>query len=267
MAHWQRPVIASVTLLLALAGCGNPTPTASAQSSDPERIAALEERVAELERQIQTLADAGGAVGPQGLAGPQGERGPQGPQGPVGPQGEPGLAAQPDAGAYMRYLVNTWVLVQAIDVNSLRNARVSVLTARAEQRLAQALVSGVPLENWVTYLSEEPEQWSSEEWESALQNLSSSWDPESQHAQQIGDSLYEIMFAMARADPRYYSSSIYTRESIPRRFKEAIAKDQIDNWDGYTTQGAAERLLWLRCVDGVDTTVGGLCAQKRRIEE
>ena len=150
----------------------------------------------------------------------------------------------------MRYLVNTWVLVQAIDVNSLRNARVSVLTARAEQRISRSdgtrlsgsnLAQASFLENWVTYLSEEPEQWSSEEWESALQNLSSSWDPESQHAQQIGDSLYEIMFAMARADPRYYSSSIYTRESIPRRFKEAIAKDQIDNWDGYTTQGAAER--------------------------
>ena len=54
------------------------------------RFVTLTNRVAELEKKLETLSRAAAVPGP---AGPQGAAGPQGPQGPVGPQGPPGPAA------------------------------------------------------------------------------------------------------------------------------------------------------------------------------
>ena len=254
-------VLMLLVVALATLACANPTPTASAQSSDEEQIAALEKRVAELERQLQAAsASANGAAGAQGERGPegprgpagadgavspQGERGPAGPQGPTGTSGEPGPAAQPSAGEYMRHLMNTWALAQCANA-SRYDFCISLATHRTRNRLAQAIVSDIPLADWVAYLEEEPPMWDDAQWKSALQSLGSSWNPQSQHAQRIGDSLYEILVTIVRAGPRHSSASTEVRTIAERRIREAIAKDEIDNWTDYTRQDAAERLLGLR---------------------
>ena len=53
----------------------------------------LEQRIVELEQQLEEARELGGLPGPQGPQGEQGATGPQGgtgPQGPIGPQGEQG---------------------------------------------------------------------------------------------------------------------------------------------------------------------------------
>ena len=252
----MRLLLALVVLLatvLATLGCTNETPTASAQSSDEERIAALEERIAELERQVQAArATVDGAqseqgqVGPQGLVGPQGEPGPVGPQGRAGPQGErgpqgdPAPAAQPNAGEYIRVLVDAWS--PDVPVGSFRTPR-QLVEAHTYGLLAQALVSGVPSEDWVTYLSGNPEEWNKEQWGSALQSLGANWDPQSEHARQIGDGFQAVLFTIGgrSRDP----------DSRMALIQNWINRDLVDNWKGYTRQGAAERLLGLGCPTGV----------------
>ncbi len=116
-----------LAIVLAILGCTDATPTASAQSSDEERIAALEERIAELERQVQA-AGADGAAGAQGARGPEG---PTGADGAIGPQGERGPAAQPNTGAYMRHLADTWALAHVGDTVQ-RNLWTALYTGRAQ---------------------------------------------------------------------------------------------------------------------------------------
>ena len=108
---------------------------------------------------------------------------------------------------------------------------------RIRDLLAQALVADIPYDQ---YLAGDPQRWNSSQWASALQRLSSDWDRQSMRAQQIGNSLHAILAATDRADNPYrgrYADSAATR---------LIAADKLANPAGYTTAGAAERLLDLR---------------------
>ena len=105
---------------------------------------------------------------------------------------------------------------------------------RIRDLLAQSLVVGVPYDQ---YLSENPQRWNLQQWDSALQDLRANWNRQSKRAQQIGDSLHAILAAMGRA--RQPGIGTYADRAATNR----VSRDKFANAAGYTTAGAAERLL------------------------
>ena len=137
----------------------------------------------------------------------------------------------PTVDEYMRNVVELQ-LSATLTSDSMKQA----MRTRIRDLLAQALISDIPYEN---YLSSNPERWDSAQWSSALQNLRAYWNQQSERAQQIGDSLHAILTAIVRADNPYVGR--YADSSATQR----IAADELANPVGYTTAGAAERLLEL----------------------
>ena len=87
-------VLAFLTLLcVLLASPGSRRAIAQQAGGLPalaDRVAALEAKVRDLQKQINNISLTPGPVGPQGPAGSAGPAGPQGPVGPQGPQGDTG---------------------------------------------------------------------------------------------------------------------------------------------------------------------------------
>lgn len=135
----------------------------------------------------------------------------------------------PTVDEHIRDTVNPH-LATTLTSDSMKQAQ----ARRIRDLLAQALVSDIAYDD---YLSRNPERWNSDQWASALQKLRSNWNKQSERAKQIGDSLHAILTAMSRADNPY--SGEYADSDAARQ----IAADELANPAGYTTVGAAERLL------------------------